>query len=59
VFSSDLRQRHARVSVERVLSGPGLLALYEFFEARSPGAANPEVRAELQAQVADAPRIVS
>jgi glucokinase len=54
-----LRQRHARVSVERVLSGPGLLALYEFFEARSPGAANPEVRAELQAQVADAPRIVS
>jgi glucokinase len=54
-----LNQRHPRVSLERVLSGPGLFALYEFFEARSPRAANPEVRAELGAPDADAPRIVS
>ena len=30
-----LLQRHERVSWERVLSGPGLYALYEFFRARS------------------------
>ncbi|MEO8185487.1 MAG: glucokinase [Deltaproteobacteria bacterium] len=54
-----LRQRHQRVSLERVLSGPGLFALYEFFEARTPRAANPEVRSELRAPDADAPRIVS
>jgi glucokinase len=54
-----LLQRHHRVSVERVLSGPGLFALYEFFEARGKATPNPEVRAELRAKDADAPRIVA
>jgi glucokinase len=54
-----LGQRHQRVSLERVLSGPGLFALYEFFEARTPRLANPEVQSELRAPDADAPRIVS
>ncbi|HKO92079.1 MAG TPA: glucokinase, partial [Polyangiaceae bacterium] len=54
-----LLKRHQRVSVERVLSGPGLWALYEFFEARGSSTPNPTVRAELQAADADGPRIVS
>ncbi len=52
-----LLTRHRRVSVERVLSGPGLFTLYEFFETR--GTPNPEVREQLRAADADAPRIVS
>lgn len=52
-----LSKRHRRVSVERVLSGPGLFTLYEFFETR--GTPNPEVRAQLGAEDADRPRIVS
>jgi glucokinase len=51
-----LLKRHRRVSVERVLSGPGLFTLYEFFETR--GTPNPEVREQLRAPDADAPRIV-
>jgi glucokinase len=54
-----LARHHQRVSVERVLSGPGLWALYEFFEAHGSDTPNPAVRAELQAQHADAPRIVA
>lgn len=54
-----LLQRHARVSVERVLSGPGLFALYEFFVARGEQAPNPEVLAELRVEGADAARVVS
>jgi glucokinase len=53
-----LLQRHRRVSVERVLSGPGLFALYEFFEARGQPRPHPEVSAALRAKDADAPRIV-
>ena len=53
-----LLKRHRRVSVERVLSGPGLFTLYEFFETR--GTPNPEVRQQLSAaDDAEAPRIVS
>jgi glucokinase len=58
-----LLTRHQRVSVERVLSGPGLWVLYEFFEARGTYTPDPtvrsELRAELQAKTADAPRIVA
>jgi glucokinase len=51
--------RHARVSVERVLSGPGLVSLYEFFVGQGSQRPNPDVAAELRAQDADGPRIVS
>ncbi|HEU4582776.1 MAG TPA: glucokinase [Polyangiaceae bacterium] len=54
-----LLRRHKRVSVERVLSGPGLLALYEFFESRGTPAPHPEVRAQVRADEAEAPRIVT
>ncbi|MEY4546308.1 MAG: hypothetical protein RL685_2503 [Pseudomonadota bacterium] len=52
-----LLKRHRRVSVERVLSGPGLFTLYEFFETR--GTPHREVRDQLSAPDADAPRIVA
>jgi glucokinase len=54
-----LLRRHRRVSVERVVSGPGLAALYEFFVERGEHTANADVLAELAAPGADAPRIVS
>jgi glucokinase len=54
-----LLKRHRRVSVERVVSGPGLLALYDFFTERKDHTPNAEVAAQLQAPGADAPRIVS
>jgi glucokinase len=54
-----LLARHARVSVERVLSGPGLVTLYEFFVSRGSERPNAEVAALLRAQDADGPRIVS
>ena len=55
----DMLARHKRVSVERVVSGPGLLALYEFFVDRKEQTPNPDVLAALHAPNADAPRIVS
>jgi glucokinase len=54
-----LLRRHRRVSVERVVSGPGLVSLYEFLTERKDETANPDVVAELEAPGADAPRIVS
>lgn len=54
-----LLRRHKRVSVERVVSGPGLLALYDFFSQRGDHAPNAEVRAALRAASADGPAIVS
>ncbi len=54
-----LQRRHRRVSIERVVSGPGLVALYEFFVERADHTPNAEVLAELRATLADAPRIVS
>lgn len=54
-----LLARHRRVSVERVLSGPGLFTSYEFFSAHGSHKPSPEVQAEIAAQPADeAPRIV-
>ncbi len=54
-----LLEKHPRVSVERVVAGPGLATLYEFF-ARRLGSANAEVCAELAAAGPEAaPRIVS
>lgn len=54
-----LQRYRRRVSIERVVSGPGLHALYEFFMERKEHTPNPEVLAELAASDADAPRIVS
>ena len=55
-----LLRRHRRVSVERVVSGPGLHALYDFFVERRELTPNPEVLAELSAGGdIDEPRIVS
>lgn len=55
-----LLERHRRVSIERVVSGPGLRALYDFFLGRASEAANAEVRqAVLSADDEDGPRVVS
>jgi glucokinase len=54
-----LLKQHRRVSIERVLSGPGLATLYDFFAARGDERADPAVLAQLAAPDADAPRIVS
>lgn len=54
-----LRKTHHRVSVERVVAGPGLATLYEFFAERG-GNANPDVaRALSEADSESAPRVVS
>jgi glucokinase len=54
-----LLRRHQRVSVERVVAGPGVAGLYEFFLERGERTPNPEVRAALAAaDITDAPRIV-
>ncbi len=44
-----LMARHGHVSYERIVSGPGLVALYEFFRSREPQSASPKVEAELGA----------
>jgi glucokinase len=38
-----LRARYGRVSWERVVSGPGLVTIYEFLRDRGPGKEDPEV----------------
>lgn len=59
LFKFLLLRHRRRVSIERAVSGPGLLALYEFFVERKDATPNPDVQAELGAPGADAPRIVS
>jgi glucokinase len=54
-----LRRFPEHVSVERVLSGAGILLLYEFFRERGEIAERPEVRAELDRAGADAPAVIS
>ena len=54
-----LRRYRRRVSIERVVSGPGLVALYDFFTERQEEAPEPSVAEALAAKDADAPRIVS
>jgi len=54
-----LSRRHARVSIERVVSGPGLFALYDFFAERGEHTPNSDVLAALRSPGADAPAIVS
>lgn len=45
--------RHERVSYERIVSGPGLVSLYEFFRAREPEKASATVDAQLAADPAN------
>jgi glucokinase len=54
-----LLQRHKRVSVERVVAGPGLKTLYDFFVERGEPKPNPAVLAAVNEPEADGPRIVS
>jgi glucokinase len=54
-----LRARFGRVSVERVVSGPGLLSVYEALREAGDGGESPEVRAALAAPEADAVPIIA
>jgi glucokinase len=54
-----LLKRHARVSYERILSGRGLVALYDFVRSRSPEAGSAAVREEIAASSGDAAPIVT
>jgi glucokinase len=54
-----LAQRHGRVSLERVVSGRGLAAIYEFLLARGELAADPAVCDAILADLESAPRLVS
>jgi glucokinase len=54
-----LLRRHRRVSVERVVAGPGLHSLYEFFLERGDHTPSSEVLAQVRTTGADAPAIVS
>jgi glucokinase len=59
-LAAFLLQRHPdHVSIERVLSGAGLQALYEFYAAREPAAVSPAVRAALVAAGSEAPALIS
>lgn len=53
-----LRERHGRVSYERILSGPGLADLYRFLAATGRGTASPGVAARF-AEAGDPGAIVS
>jgi glucokinase len=52
-------KRHKRVSYERIVSGRGLVALYDFFRGRSPQAESAAVREEMAGSSGDVAPIVS
>ncbi|MFN7133546.1 MAG: glucokinase [Myxococcales bacterium] len=54
-----LLKRHKRVSYERVVSGPGLVALYEFMRERNDPPESAAVRAEMEQAPDDVAAIVS
>lgn len=54
-----LLRRYPRVSYERIVSGPGLAAVHEFFCERDPAGCTPAVRAELEADPEGRAAIVS
>lgn len=54
-----LRAQHGHVSWERVLSGAGLAALYDFLASRHPGQVTPETQAEMAAPGADRAAVVT
>jgi len=45
-----LRKRHGRVSVERVVSGPGLVAIHDFLLDREPALRDPTIAARMAAE---------
>lgn len=55
----DLLREHEHVSIERVVSGPGLVRLYRFFSERGEVVANPEVAALVHADPTHAPAVVT
>jgi glucokinase len=54
-----LLTRFERVSTERVVSGPGLHAVYDFFVARAQQQPNPEIARAIAADPAEAPAAIS
>lgn len=54
-----LMKRHGRVSYERILSGRGLVALYDFVRERSPENESRVVREEIAASSGDIAPIIS
>jgi glucokinase len=54
-----LLKRHKRVSYERIVSGPGLVALYDFVRARSPELESAVVRDEIARSPGSVPSILS
>lgn len=54
-----LRKSHHRVSVERVVAGPGLASLFAFFAERGDGADEEVARELAAASSEEAPRVVS
>jgi glucokinase len=54
-----LLERHVRVSYERIVSGGGLVAVYEFLCSRAPQADSAAVRAEIAAASGDAAPVIS
>ena len=50
---------HARVSVERVVSGPGLFNLFRFFAKRGGKTPNPSVVSAIEDDESEAPAIIS
>ncbi|PTL78118.1 glucokinase [Vitiosangium sp. GDMCC 1.1324] len=54
-----LLKKHARVSYERIVSGRGLVALYEFVRSRSPEADSSVVSEEIADSSGDAAPIIS
>jgi glucokinase len=54
-----LLERHRRVSVERVVSGPGIFALYEFFRTRPGAMPLASLRERIDAEPDEAPALIS
>lgn len=54
-----LLTRFEHVSIERVLSGPGLHAVYEFLVARAQTKPNPELAQAIAANAGEAPALIS
>jgi glucokinase len=56
-LAEHLRERYGHASWERVVSGPGLVAVYRFLAEQDPRAESRQVRNELES--GDAPAVVS
>jgi glucokinase len=54
-----LQKRTGHVSVERLLSGPGLVSLYEFFSQRAGVGVNAAIAAKVKAEPKDAPGTIT